>query len=862
MLSAATGRVPKRAIPSKTTSYASPATHRQLAPRCSPTYTSFRAYALSVAPPKIPKGMVLPRHFTGKKAFQYNWYMRILNSTTSSPLLFLYHNDFTSQQLIKLRRDISAASNRAKPTLSSPLPTGAPVDPVAEPALTVIRSGILGAALRDFPSVEKADVARMVDGLKGAMAVLSLPVLDPPQLKAILRTFDRNFPPRKPKTEEELKKMLDDKNADPLTPGRRIKKVRQTVDPELKILGVLLDGQILLPERVKVVADMPTLQTLREQLVGLLSSPGAQLAMVLSEASGGRLARTLEGLKKGLEETAGENSGDTPASPALEETPPPIPQPQSTPVPGMRIFPQTTVLTSLDTTTFPTSEQIVASLEAQAAALEASSSQATTIPVQDDLEDGGEPGTETEDDEDDVEIIMEPQSRSLDFRQSGGSRAPPPRTSSSTALLRPQSSLTTEYTPIQRGVAPPPKTASQTTSTPQATQAPPPPIASSSEPPPSTLTAPPQPQPAPQPEPPAQIQTQPEAAPEDDGVDPSTLPPVTAPPSHPAIDPTATGQMEGRYIIDVDLASLADKQWRKPGSDISDWFNYGFDELSWEAYCYRRRDLGELANVLKTNVLNFSGMPEDQLTALPPEVRQMVMTGTTAMMNGAGNPAMMGQGMMMDMSGMMGPMGMGMNGDMGMSGPMMQMGGMQDGGGQAQVGVGVGVANGGGNGTPENGGGGMMQEGFVGNAGMMGMGMEYSSQEQSQMGQQQMYSQMEGQSGAPSGPVGRGAGAVPYRARGLRGARGFSGRGRGRGGYGNDAPPPPVRPTSPLPPNVPTGPRNQNKYKDRDGNAPAVDGLDYGGTKERRTPPGEPDERSRKRRSSPSLDEGRGSKRR
>lgn len=46
------------------------------------------------------------------------------------------------------------------------------------------------------------------------------------------------------------------------------------------------------------------------------------------------------------------------------------------------------------------------------------------------------------------------------------------------------------------------------------------------------------------------------------------------------------------------------------------------------------------------------------------------------------------------------------------------------------------------------------------------------------------------------------------------------------------APPPtiPVRPASPLPPGVPTGPRNQNRYKDRDGNAPAVDGLDYGGT--------------------------------
>lgn len=41
---------------------------------------------------------------------------------------------------------------------------------------------------------------------------------------------------------------------------------------------------------------------------------------------------------------------------------------------------------------------------------------------------------------------------------------------------------------------------------------------------------------------------------------------------------------------------------------------------------------------------------------------------------------------------------------------------------------------------------------------------------------------------------------------------------------------PQKRAVSPLPPNVPTGPKNPgNRYKDRDNNAPAVDGLDYGG---------------------------------
>lgn len=113
-------------------------------------------------------------------------------------------------------------------------------------------------------------------------------------------------------------------------------------------------------------------------------------------------------------------------------------------------------------------------------------------------------------------------------------------------------------------------------------------------------------------------------------------------------------------------------------------------------------------------------MPEDQLSNLPPEVRQMVMTGMTALMNAGGpGPAMMGPGVMMDMANMMGPMGMGMgmNGDMGMGNAMMQM---QDG---PQQGVPVGV---GGTGTPEQVGG-MMQDGFSGGqpgpAAMMNMGM-------------------------------------------------------------------------------------------------------------------------------------------
>ena len=32
------------------------------------------------------------------------------------------------------------------------------------------------------------------------------------------------------------------------------------------------------------------------------------------------------------------------------------------------------------------------------------------------------------------------------------------------------------------------------------------------------------------------------------------------------------------------LHSLVDKPWRKPGADLTDYFNYGFDEDTWRAY--------------------------------------------------------------------------------------------------------------------------------------------------------------------------------------------------------------------------------------------------------------------------------------
>ena len=264
-----------------------------------------RGYAISVKPSKPLPGRTTPRVFKDKKAFQYNWYTRILKSNTSTPLLILHHDDFTAQRLKKLRSDIVVASQKAQPSLSGPSPLTA-----SQPTLTVIRTSIFGAALRDLQSINLADIERMINNQSGRFAVLSLPSLHPPQLNAILRAMDRSVPPKPPKTAQELKHEQEEKNADPAQPGRRMKRVRQTRIPELKVMGAIIENRVFLPENVQAVSKLPTLDTLRAQIVGLVSAPAAQLAAIMSEASGGKLARTLEGFKKGLEEGSGAPSPD------------------------------------------------------------------------------------------------------------------------------------------------------------------------------------------------------------------------------------------------------------------------------------------------------------------------------------------------------------------------------------------------------------------------------------------------------------------------------------------------------------------------------------------------------------------------
>ncbi|KAJ5674439.1 uncharacterized protein N7477_004373 [Penicillium maclennaniae] len=66
---------------------------------------------------------------------------------------------------------------------------------------------------------------------------------------------------------------------------------------------------------------------------------------------------------------------------------------------------------------------------------------------------------------------------------------------------------------------------------------------------------------------------------------------VDANPVHPTTGkPIMLSDMDNDFPAD-------DKPWRRPGTDISDFFNYGFDEFTWVSYCLKqqntRKDLVE-----------------------------------------------------------------------------------------------------------------------------------------------------------------------------------------------------------------------------------------------------------------------------
>ncbi|KAL5460173.1 hypothetical protein EMCRGX_G033601 [Ephydatia muelleri] len=76
------------------------------------------------------------------------------------------------------------------------------------------------------------------------------------------------------------------------------------------------------------------------------------------------------------------------------------------------------------------------------------------------------------------------------------------------------------------------------------------------------------------------------------------------------VDLDAIPQIGGQSIFEYDID--ADKPWRTPGADITDYFNYGFTEETWRLYCDKQRKVR-----YEVQQLNKIAVHTTRITALP-----------------------------------------------------------------------------------------------------------------------------------------------------------------------------------------------------------------------------------------------------
>jgi pre-mRNA 3'-end-processing factor FIP1 len=114
-----------------------------------------------------------------------------------------------------------------------------------------------------------------------------------------------------------------------------------------------------------------------------------------------------------------------------------------------------------------------------------------------------------------------------------------------------------------------------------------------------------------------------------------------------SIDVNATPMWDpaGKLITEVDIdADLAEhtKPWRLPGTDQTDFFNYGFDEFSWVSYCSRQNDMASTINNQKNQMSQFANMFGGAMPGQPaPAPPQAAQGGPMAMaMPGMAMPGM------------------------------------------------------------------------------------------------------------------------------------------------------------------------------------------------------------------------------
>ena len=241
------------------------------------------ASSSKTSPSDVPQAYQKPRPprplrkantpYPDRKQFLFALYNHILDT---SQLVLLFEHDNCPVKLI----DSIRARLSKLPIPESPLlfkPNGEPQKKVISERAKwqVIRTGVFGAVV-DRRKMGPTDLGPWLDGQR---AIITCPVFSPGTVDAVLKAVKASV--KKYQKEE--------------TKGRKPKQ------PKVNLIVGILEGKRLMPSsQIEDVAKIPEMGTARSQVVGMLESGGMQLAGLLSQAGGGGILRTLQGLEKDL----------------------------------------------------------------------------------------------------------------------------------------------------------------------------------------------------------------------------------------------------------------------------------------------------------------------------------------------------------------------------------------------------------------------------------------------------------------------------------------------------------------------------------------------------------------------------------
>lgn len=104
------------------------------------------------------------------------------------------------------------------------------------------------------------------------------------------------------------------------------------------------------------------------------------------------------------------------------------------------------------------------------------------------------------------------------------------------------------------------------------------------------------------------------------------------------IDVDKVPEYQDKPLTQLDIELLKLKPWRAPGVDVSDYFNFGFDEFTWIYYCHKQDKLRGEFNPSKVmeSIMKGTGESNDAkpgVAGMPPFMANMPMPPPSFMAN-------------------------------------------------------------------------------------------------------------------------------------------------------------------------------------------------------------------------------------